>query len=206
VRLPAELIRDHALNVSGLIKQQLGGPAVFPEQPEDLYKGVVVGENYPGSKWEKSAGNDLYRRSLYTFWKRTVPHPVMLAFDAPEREFCSVRRSRTNTPLQALVLMNEPALLEAARRFAQRVLEEGGPDDSARLAYAFRSATARVPGPQELAVLHRSLGAFRESFRADAGGAKAFAAPADGAPGEEIASYTALAHLILNLDETITKN
>jgi hypothetical protein len=118
---------------------------------------VVVGEDYPGSKWVQSAGDDIYRRSLYTFWKRTVPHPVMLAFDAPEREFCSVRRSRTNTPLQALVLMNEPAFLEAARQLAQRVLREGGADDAARLAYAFRCATGRAPEQQEAPVLLRSL-------------------------------------------------
>lgn len=209
VRLPAELIRDHALSVSGLLTERIGGPSVFPDQPTDLYKGVVVGTNYPGSQWVNSAGGDLYRRSLYTFWKRTVPHPVMLAFDAPEREFCAVRRSRTNTPLQALVLMNEPALLEAARHFAARVLREGGGEEAARLALAFRMATGRSPTPAESDVLIRSLARFRDSFRSDAEGAKAFAKEAgveSGLPAEEIASYAALAHLILNLDETITKN
>src|SRR5690606_12044845 len=164
VRLPAELIRDHALSIAGLLHERVGGPSVFPDQPADLYKGVVVGENYPGSQWVNSTGGDLYRRSLYTFWKRTAPHPVMLAFDAPEREFCAVRRSRTNTPLQALVLMNEPALLEAARHFAERMLREGGAEDSARLTHAFRATTGRAPRDEELAVLIRSLGQFRESL------------------------------------------
>ncbi|RYD26881.1 MAG: DUF1553 domain-containing protein, partial [Verrucomicrobiaceae bacterium] len=113
VRLSAEMIRDNALAVSGLLRERLGGSSVHPEQPADLYKGVVVDANYPGSYWTLSTGDDLYRRSLYTFWKRTVPHPLMTVFDVPDREFGCVRRSRTNTPLQALALLNEPALLQA---------------------------------------------------------------------------------------------
>ena len=104
-----KLLRDQALFLSGLLKNRLGGPSVYPYQPEDLYKGIVVAANYPGTKYVHSTGEDLYRRSLYTFWKRTMPHPEMTIFDAPDREFCIVRRAITNTPLQALTLLNDPA-------------------------------------------------------------------------------------------------
>jgi hypothetical protein len=114
VRLPAEILRDQALFISGLLKHRLGGPSVFPYQAPDLYKGIVVAANYPGTRYVESKGDDLHRRSLYTFWKRTVPHPVMTVFDAPDREFCIVKRSMTNTPLQALTLLNDPIYVEAA--------------------------------------------------------------------------------------------
>jgi hypothetical protein len=204
VRLPAEQIRDHALAVSGLLRHRLGGPSVFPTQPADLYKGIVVAANYPGSTWTDSTGDDLYRRSLYTYWKRTVPYPVLNVFDAPDREFCSVRRARTNTPLQALTMMNEPAMVEAGRQLGARMLMEGGPDDAARLAFGFRAATSRPPRPEELTVLRETLERFRKDFTADGKGARALLKGTSEDAGQ--AAYAALGGLLLNLDETVTKN
>jgi len=211
VRLPAELIRDQALAVAGLLKQRLGGPSVYPYQPADLYKGVVVGANYPGTTWPTSQGDDLYRRSLYTFWKRTAPHPAMLTFDMPDREYCTVRRSRTNTPLQALTLMNEPGMVEAARQLAARMIREGGADDDARVAFAFRLATGRRPDRDETRTLTRMWTKYRTDFAADPAAATALlkvgASKADEtiAPAE-LAAATMVATTILNLDETMTKD
>ena len=163
-RLPAEIIRDQALEISGLLKNRLGGPSVFPYQPKDLYKGIVVAANYPGTKYVESTGDDLYRRSLYTFWKRTVPHPTMTVFDAPDREFCVVRRSTTNTPLQALTLLNDPIFVEAARKLAERVIKEGGSTPDARIAYAFRLATGRAPDREEKHILRKKLDEMLADF------------------------------------------
>ncbi len=211
LRLPAELIRDEALAISGLLRDRVGGPSVFPYQPTELYKGVVVGADYPGTKWTQSSGDDLYRRSLYTFWKRTVPHPAMITFDAPDREVCTARRSRTNTPLQALTLLNETGFLEAARHLGGRMIHEAGDDDAARATYGFRLATGRLPNADETRVLTRALGHFRADFGADLEAASAFlkvgASPVDESiPPGELAAATAVASMILNLDETITKD
>ena len=211
VRLPAELIRDQALAVSGLLSPHLGGPSVYPYQPAKLYEGIVVDAPYPSTKWGVSTGEELHRRSLYTFWKRTIPHPAMTTFDAPDREFCTVRRARTNTPLQALALWNEPGYLEAARQLGTRMLREGGADDSARVAFAFRLATGRRPKPAETAVLAKTLAQLRTDFTAHGSDAYAFvqtgASPLDALlPPAELAAATATASMILSLDETITKN
>ena len=156
-RLPAEMIRDQALSISGLLKHRLGGPSVYPYQPPDLYKGMVVAADYPGTIYTESTGDDLYRRSLYTFWKRTVPHPTMTVFDAPDREFCIVRRTTTNTPLQALTLLNDPIFVEAARKLAERSIHDGGTRPTRALAYMFRLATARAPDAAEREILRRNL-------------------------------------------------
>jgi hypothetical protein len=209
-RLPAEIIRDQALQVSGLLKQRLGGPSVYPYQTEDLYKGIVVAADYPGTRYFESKGDDLYRRSLYTFWKRTVPHPTMTVFDAPDREFCIVRRSTTNTPLQALTLLNDPIFVEAARKLAERSIREGGATAEARLAFAFRLATGRAPDEPERRTLQKTLDEMLAAYRGDAGSARSLlavgASPRDAAiPESELAAYTAVANMILNLDEVITK-
>lgn len=211
VRLPAELIRDQALAVAGLLVPRLGGPSVYPYQPEKLYEGVVVGADYPGTKWPTSTGDDLYRRSLYTFWKRTVPHPAMVAFDAPDREVCTVRRSRTNTPLQALVLWNEPGQLEAARHLGARLLREGGADDASRAAFGFRLVTGRQALPAELAVLTATWARMRSDFLRTPDEAAALlrvgASPPDSAwPAPELAAAASMGTLLLGLDETLTKN
>ncbi|MBT5017195.1 MAG: DUF1553 domain-containing protein, partial [Planctomicrobium sp.] len=155
-RLTAEMLRDQALSVSGLLHTHIGGPSVKPYQPSGLWEEIIVGaEAYSGGGYKQGEGTDLYRRSVYTYWKRTCPPPALNLFDAPEREFCTVRRSRTNTPLQALVLLNDPTFVEAARVLAERAMKEGGDTLESRAAFAFRRVTSRAPAAQELEVLLR---------------------------------------------------
>jgi hypothetical protein len=208
-RLPAEVLRDQALAISGLLKNRLGGPSVYPYQPEGLYKGVVVAADYPGTKYVVGKGDDLYRRSLYTFWKRTLPHPVMTVFDAPDREFCIVRRSSTNTPLQALTLLNNPIFVEAARNLAEHSIREGGAAPESRLAFAFRLATGRAPDNYEQKILSDKLGEFIAAYRADESSGRALIGVGESRrdtaiPVSELAAYTAVANIILNMDEVIT--
>ncbi|MBA3481980.1 MAG: DUF1553 domain-containing protein [Pirellulales bacterium] len=208
-RLTAEMIRDQALGVSGLLMPRLGGPPVFPYQPAGLYENMIPQADYPGTTYAESTGDDLYRRSVYTFWKRTVPHPTLSTFDSPDREFCTARRSITNTPLQAMVLMNDPAYLEAARKLAARMLAEGGDVDEQRLAWGFELLTARRPDAAELATLVRLLELQRREFAAaaPAGLLKAGASTANEAvPPAELAAYASVASMLLNLDEAITRN
>jgi hypothetical protein len=209
-RLPAEVIRDQALQISGLLKQSVGGPSVYPYQPADLYKGIVVAADYPGTKYVESTGDGLYRRSLYTFWKRTVPHPTLNILDAPDREVCIVRRSTTNTPLQALTLLNDPIFVEAARKLAERVVKEGGTAPETRLTLAFRLATGHTPNERELHILRDALGKMLEAYRRDEAGARKLIAvgaskPDASIPVAELAAWTAVANIILNMDEAITK-
>lgn len=211
VRLPAETIRDQALAISGLLKNRLGGPSVFPYQPEGLYKGIVVAANYPGTKYVESTGDDLYRRSLYTYWKRTVPQPTLSVFDVPDREVCIVRRAPTNTPLQALTLLNDKIFVEASRKLAERSIHEGGSTPDARLIYEFHLATGRKPDAQEEAILRKKLNEMLAAFQNDPKGARELvsigSSPRDTTiPVSELAAYTAVANMILNLDEVITKS
>src|SRR5205085_578316 len=159
-----------------LLKPRVGGPSVFPYQTPGLYKGIVVAADYPGTKYIDSKGDDLYRRSLYTFWKRTVPHPTMLVFDAPDREFCIVRRSTTNTPLQALTLLNDPIYVEAGRKLAERSIHEASSTPESRLGYAFQLATGRAPQPAEMQILRTTLDRMLAVYRADEQSARAFLA------------------------------
>jgi hypothetical protein len=209
-RLPAEMIRDNALSISGLLHEQTGGPSVFPYQPKGLWEETAYGDVYSAQTYSPGAGPDLYRRSMYTFWKRTSPPPSLNTFDAPDREKCTARRARTNTPLQALALLNDPTYVEASRALAQRMLLEAGRDPAARINFGFRLATARKPTPKERQVL-RDL-AEREgtaySHRPDTAlkllhiGESKFDSKLDPA---ELAAWTTVASVILNLDETITK-
>jgi uncharacterized protein DUF1553/uncharacterized protein DUF1549/concanavalin A-like lectin/glucanase superfamily protein/cytochrome c len=204
VRLSAEMIRDQALAVSGLLVEKIGGPSVKPYQPAGLWK-ELGGEDY-----KQDTGEGLYRRSLYTFWKRAVPPPSMMNFDAAGREACTVRENRTNTPLQALDLMNDPAYVEASRVLAERMMREGGATTESRIAFAFRLATARHPRAPELAILldsfHRSL----DRFHTEPAAAIKLVSEGEHHRDETLdvsplAAYTAVASLILNLDETVTK-
>ena len=206
VRLPAEAIRDQALAVAGLLGSQVGGPSVRPRQPEGLYEGIVVGEAFPGTTWDQGAGEDLYRRSLYTFWKRTLPHPLMTVFDAPAREVCTARRQVTNTPLQALALMNAPVFTEAAREIAAQVLE-GAPGARARTDALFRLVLGREPLQEESAVMLDALARLMRSYRWDRAAAGEVVGHDARGPWslDEWATYTALASRVLNLDEAITK-
>ena len=210
-RLPAETIRDQALALAGLLSDRVGGPSVRPYQPADLYEGIVVGATYPGTTWEQSEGEDLYRRSVYTFWKRTLPHPAMTVFDAPDREFCTVQRSTTNTPLQALTLMNDPTFVEAARNLAGRVLRESAPEPPERISLLFELATGRRPESAELSALSESFAQLWESYVGAEAEAQALlevgsSASRTGIDPEELAAYATLANLVLNLDEVITKD
>lgn len=158
--LPAESIRDQALFVSGLLKEKLGGPSVRPYQPEGLWKEIATDMDY-----QQSQGDDLYRRSLYTYWKRTVAPPTMVTLDATSREACTVQRPRTNTPLQALALMNDPTFVEAARVLAQQMLVTTFDSDSDRIMSIFRRITLRPPRAQEMPILEDALGRYRANFQ-----------------------------------------
>jgi hypothetical protein len=185
LRLSAEMLRDQALALSGLLRERVGGPSVYPYQPDGLYNGLVVGADYPGTTWPTSQGDDCYRRTMYTFVKRTVPHPLMQTFDAPDREFCTARRMRTNTPLQALVLMNEPGFYEAAQELGKRIATETDGDDAARVSWAFRLVTAREPTAAEKTEL---IAAWLQARKLDAKNANVL-----------------LASILLNLDEAVTR-
>jgi len=203
-RLSADAIRDQALAVSGLLVEKLGGPSVRPYQPAGLWK-ELSGTDYVPDK-----GENLHRRSLYTFWKRTIPPPTMTSFDAAGREACSVRQSRTSTPLQALDLMNDLAFVEAARALGQRILREGGPTPEARLHYAFRLATARPPTRAESGILLEAFRDHLDHFRKHPQSAVEFVKAGefpetDASAATELAAYASVASLILNLDETVTK-
>jgi hypothetical protein len=204
LRLPAETIRDQALFVSGLLVEKLGGPSVKPYQPAGLWK-ELAGESY-----EQDHGAKLYRRSLYTFWKRTIPPPAMMTFDAAGRETCVVRHGRTNTPLQALNLMNDVTYVEAARNLAQHVMLQGGKTVAERLAYAFRLATARPPRPSELQILRAGFEHHRATYDQNRQAALRLVSAGESNRDPrvnvgELAAYTAMAGMILNLDETVTK-
>ena len=203
VRLSAETIRDQALAASGLLVEHVGGPSVSPYQPAGLWKELS------GTDATQDHGEKLYRRSMYIFWKRTVAPPTMMTFDASARETCTVRETRTNTPLQALTLMNETAFVEAARVLAQRVMHEAATPDE-RLARAFRLVLGRPPRPAELSVLRKGLDRHLARYQADFASAEKLTSIGEAPPDTsllttEIAAYTTMAGLILNLDETVTR-
>ncbi|HUQ90707.1 MAG TPA: DUF1553 domain-containing protein [Bryobacteraceae bacterium] len=205
MRLPAETVRDQALAISGLLVERTGGPSVKPYQPAGLWKELTGGADY-----ERDKGPALYRRSLYTFWKRTSPPPAMMNFDAAGRETCIVRENRTNTPLQALNLMNDVTYLEASRKMAERMMLEGGATPADRLAYGFKLATSRNPRGKETEVLLDSFRHQLDLYQTDRGAAAKLLSQGD-SPSDsklnasELAAYATVASLILNLDETITK-
>jgi hypothetical protein len=210
MRLPAEMIRDTALAASGLLNGEIGGPSVRPYQPPGLWEEMAFGEGFSAQAYVQSHGPDLYRRGMYTFWKRTVPPATLATFDAPDREKCTARRPLTNTPLQALALLNDTAFVEASRALAQRALREGGTDDRKRATYAFRLATGRTPEGKEWRVLRDLLKRQRENFRRNEAAAVKLVSVGESprdrriAPAE-LAAWTTVASVILNLDETITK-
>ncbi|KAF0171302.1 MAG: hypothetical protein FD161_4335 [Limisphaerales bacterium] len=204
VRLPAEMVRDQALFAAGLLVEQIGGPSVMPYQPAGLWKELSGTDHVP------EHGEKLWRRSLYTFWKRTSPPPTMMTFDAAGREACSVKQSRTTTPLQALALMNEITFVEAARKLAERAMKSAGPDAPARLAFAFRLVNAREPRAAELEILvagfEQQLARFRKDPQAALELVGIGEAPRDTTlPLAELAAFTTTANLMLNLDEAITR-
>ena len=210
LRLPAELVRDNALAISGLLNTEIGGPPVFPYQPKGLWDELAFGDGFSAQTFTPSTNKDLYRRSMYTFWKRTVPPPQLTTFDAPDREKCTARRPLTNTPLQALILMNDPTYLEAARRLAQRAMIEAGRDVDSRIGFVFRAATSRSPSPKEFRVLRNLFQQQIDRYRRDAKAAVELLGVGESKrdahlDASELAAWTIVSSTILNLDETITK-
>ncbi len=209
-RLSAEAIRDNALAVSGLLDNEIGGRSVLPYQPPGLWEEMAFGDGFTMQEYSQGKGKDLYRRSMYTFWKRTVPPAAMATFDAPDREKCVARRAVTNTPLQALVTLNDPTYVEAARAMAQRTLRDGGKDVNSRIVFAFRLALARKPSVRESKVLRDLLAQQLMNYRKDKKAAgellRVGESKADDKVDQaELAAWTMVANAILNLDETITK-
>jgi hypothetical protein len=201
LRLSAQTLRDQALFASGLLVEEMGGPSVSPYQPEGLWKTMS------NMTYRQSKGADLYRRSLYTFWKRTLIPPSMAILDAPARENCTVRRQRTNTPLQALTLLNETLFVEAARNLGQQMMLEGG---ERPIEFAFRTLTARLPADKELNVLRQAREEYLAEFQKDHQAAKQLIAVGESKPNPELdpvelAANTTLANVLFNLDEVINK-
>lgn len=205
-RLPAETVRDNALFVSGLLKENVGGPSVKPYQPDGLWEDVSVERR---DKYVADTEDGLYRRSMYTFWKRTCPPPAMATFDAPDRETCVVRRACTNTPLQALVLLNDPTYIEAARKLAERIIVAAdAPAD--RISLAFRIVLSRRPDDTEQTTLKEIAADARQHFAEDPQAAEQFLSIGDSARDPslspiEVAAWTTAMSVLLNLDECISK-
>ncbi len=211
-RLDAEVLRDSALVYADLLVEKLGGPGVNPYQPPGLWKeiGYESDGRFSASEFTQGEGEDLYRRSLYTFWKRTVPPPNMLVFDAPNRETCTVKRGISNTPLQALTLLNDPQYVEAARGLAERLLSEGPAGDEERFRMAFEIVLSRPPSEKEVATLRRLRAVQLAHFESTPGAAEELldvgdSAVPDDLPSVELAAWTLVASVILNLDETLNR-
>jgi hypothetical protein len=205
-RMDAEMIRDNALAVSGLLSHKMYGPSVMPPQPEGIWQST-----YNTTKWETSKGEDRYRRGLYTFIKRTTPYPAMTTFDAPSRELCTVRRINTNTPLQALVALNDPAFVETAQALARRMVKEGGPKLEDRLAKGLELALIRPAQPDEVAVLAKLYETRRAHYAKYSEEATKLASDPigplpEGVAAADLAALTAVGNVILNLDEFVTRN
>ncbi|MEX0711643.1 MAG: DUF1553 domain-containing protein, partial [Pirellulales bacterium] len=205
-RLDAETVRDQALAVSGLLSRKIGGPSVYPPQPDGLWRAAFNGDR----TWPTSTGEDRYRRGMYTFWRRTVPYPSMAAFDAPSREICTLRRVSTNTPLQSFVTLNDPVYVEAAQALARRLYSAGGSTPADRAAHGLRLCLARPPAPvqvEELVALYESELAH---FRGDLAAAGQLATDPLGPlpshmPADELAAWTVVANVLLNLDGVLSK-
>jgi mono/diheme cytochrome c family protein len=205
-RLDAEFVRDTALSVSGLLNPAIGGPSVKPFQPAGYWAAL----NFPEREWQKDTGEKVYRRGMYTHWQRSFPHPAMIAFDAPSREECTCERSKSNIPQQALVLLNDPEFVEAARAFAQKTISSGGSTDNAKLNWAFENATGRKPKAEETTVLMELLSKHQKQFAAKPDEVKKLLSVGDmatpkGMSPAELAAWMSVCRVILNLHETITR-
>ena len=195
--MEAEMIRDTALRASGLLNEEVGGPSVMPYQPDGIWDSP-----YSGERWRNVMDKERFRRGLYVYWKRTAPYPSFMALDASSREACTVRRVRTNTPLQALALMNDKAYVEAARALAARTASVNG--DAPRAAMAFRLCTGRTPKPEETQRLVKLANTMRARYRSNPDEAKKLLG-ASSRDLTEQAAWTMVGNVLLNLDETLTK-
>lgn len=205
-RLEAEMVRDQALALSGLLSRKMGGPSVYPAQPDGLWRAAFNGER----TWSTSKGEDRYRRGLYTFWRRTVPYPSMATFDAPSREQCTVRRLPTNTPLQAFVTMNDPVFVEAAQALGRRLAREGGVTVKDRVAYGLRLALGRPANGEQVKSLVKLYETELAKYQGRADDAKKLATEPlgplpEGLPAAEAAAWTVVGNVLLNLDGVLTK-
>jgi hypothetical protein len=206
-RLDAEFVRDNALSVAGLLVDKIGGPSVKPYQPAGYWEFL----NFPKREYPQDKGEKIYRRGMYTWWQRMFLNPSLLNFDAPAHEECTAERTRSNTPQQALTLMNDPTYVEAARVFAARIMRECNGDVGTRVTWAFKQALSRDPSPQELPVLTTLFENQRKRYATDAVSADALTSVgespiAEGLPTVDLAAWTSVARTILNLHETITRN
>jgi hypothetical protein len=206
-RIDAEMVRDNALAVSGLLSQRIGGESDKPYQPRGYWSAL----NFPPREWENDRGEKQYRRGLYTHWQRSFLHPSLLAFDAPSREECTAERARSNIPQQALVLLNDPTYVEAARAFAERILREGGSSNDDRLRWAFGQCLSREPKPEEMRILSSLLDKHTSEYHADPEAARKLVSigqrPVPNALDlAELAAWTSVARVLLNLHETITRS
>ena len=211
-RLKAELVRDTALAVSGLLTRKIGGPSIKPYQPEGYWKDIeTFGVLGPATEWQASAGEDQYRRGLYVYWKRTFLHPALKAFDAPERQECTSDRATSNTPLQALVLLNDPTFVEAARTLAQNAMIEPLKSTEDRLTWIFRRAVSRPPSQTEQDRLRSLFDEQRVRYRKNVDAAADLLQVGQARvprriDQSELAAWTAVCRAILNLHETITRS
>jgi len=210
VRLKGEMIRDQALTASGLLTQKVGGPSVKPYQPEGLWEETTGGGGGSTARYVMSDGEDLYRKSLYTFWKRTVPPPGMLILDAPTRDLCTVERQKTNTPLQALLLLNDPQVLEASKSLAYRAWSDIEGTPAERITYMFRLVTSFQPSEEELSVLTDYFGTELAAFEEDSERAEDYLSSGmytfpEEVPAETMAAYALVANTIFNLDKALTR-
>ncbi|MGH7170984.1 MAG: DUF1553 domain-containing protein, partial [Gemmataceae bacterium] len=205
-RLEAEMVRDQALALSGLLSRKMHGPSVYPPQPPGLWQAAFNGQR----TWATSKGEDRYRRGLYTFWRRTVPYPSMATFDATSRETCTVRRIRTNTPLQAFVTLNDPVYVECAQALARRIVKEGGATAEHRARFGLRLCLCRPPRAEQVQQVMELFQAEREHYRKDAKAALALATDplgplSAGMEAAELAAWTVVANVLLNLDAVLMK-
>ena len=207
-RFPAETIRDAALAISGLLQSQRGGVSVKPYQPEGYYRHL----NFPEREYHADEDARQWQRGLYVHWQRQFLHPMLRAFDAPLREECTAERPRSNTPSAALVLLNDPTFIEAARVFAKKVVDEGGTSDNERIRFAFQRAVSRNPDDTEMSLLMQLLKNSRDTYQRDPQAAKELLQTGlkDGSAKEndpvELAAWTSVARGLLNMHETITRN
>ncbi len=205
-RLEAEMVRDQALALAGLLSRKQGGPSVYPPQPPGMWQAAFNGER----TWTTSQGEDRYRRGLYTFWRRTVPYPSMATFDAPSRETCSIRRVRTNTPLQALVTMNDPVYVEAAQALARRIVREGGSNVEDHARYALRLCLCRPPSDEQVRQIVALYQSEEQHYRNDEKAAQQLATDPlgplpEGQTAAQLAAWTVVANVLLNMDAVLTK-
>ncbi|MEX0726838.1 MAG: DUF1553 domain-containing protein, partial [Planctomycetaceae bacterium] len=205
-RLEAEMVRDQALALSGLLAQKLGGPSVYPPQPPNMWQAAFNGQR----TWPTSEGLDRYRRGLYVFWRRTVPYPSMATFDAPSREICTVRRIVTNTPLQAFVTMNDPVYVETSQALARRIISEGGETTESRIAFSLELCLCRPAQPEQIAAVQRLFESEKAHYEQDQTAATQLATDPlgslpEGADAAEYAAWTVIGNVLLNMDGVLTK-